>query len=113
MPEKFRGRRFYQHNPDRDADAHHAGGERRARQGDRPEGQRRARADGGACAAAGRVGDRRARGNRSGGREADDALFQSLRNWMSPQVRLIELDLHINDAAFAETAVRTLREMMP
>jgi uncharacterized protein (UPF0261 family) len=44
--------------------------------------------------------------------EADAALFQSLRNWMSPHVRLIELDLHINDAAFAETAVRTLREMM-
>jgi len=44
--------------------------------------------------------------------EADAALFQSLRNWMSPQVRLIELDLHINDAAFAETAARTLLEMM-
>jgi uncharacterized protein (UPF0261 family) len=44
--------------------------------------------------------------------EADAALFQSLRNWMSPHVRLIELDLHINDATFAETAVRTLREMM-
>jgi uncharacterized protein (UPF0261 family) len=44
--------------------------------------------------------------------EADAALFQSLRNWMSPQVRLIELDLHINDAAFAETAVRTLLEMI-
>ncbi len=44
--------------------------------------------------------------------EADAALFQSLRNWMSPQVRLIELDLHINDRAFAETAARTLLEMM-
>jgi uncharacterized protein (UPF0261 family) len=44
--------------------------------------------------------------------EADAALFQSLRNWMSPHVRLIELDLHINDPAFAETAARTLREMM-
>lgn len=44
--------------------------------------------------------------------EADAALFQSLRNWMSPQVRLIELDLHINDPAFAETAARTLQEMM-
>ena len=44
--------------------------------------------------------------------EADAALFQSLRNWMSPHVRLIELDLHINDPAFAETAVRTLLEMM-
>jgi uncharacterized protein (UPF0261 family) len=40
--------------------------------------------------------------------EADAALFQSLRNWISPAVRLIELDLHINDPAFAETAARTL-----
>ncbi len=44
--------------------------------------------------------------------EADAALFQSLRDWMSPHVRLMELDLHINDAAFAETAARTLLEMM-
>jgi uncharacterized protein (UPF0261 family) len=44
--------------------------------------------------------------------EADAALFQSLRNWMSPHVRLIELDLHINDPAFAEAATRTLLEMM-
>jgi uncharacterized protein (UPF0261 family) len=44
--------------------------------------------------------------------EADAALFQSLRNWISPQVRLIELDLHINDPAFAETAARTLLEMI-
>jgi uncharacterized protein (UPF0261 family) len=44
--------------------------------------------------------------------QADEALFQSLRNWMSPQVRLLELDMHINDPLFAETAVRILREMM-
>ncbi len=44
--------------------------------------------------------------------EADAALFQSLRNWMSPQVQLIELDLHINDPAFAATATRMLLEMM-
>ena len=42
----------------------------------------------------------------------DNALFQSLRNWMSPHIRLIELDLHINDPAFAETAVGTLLEML-
>jgi uncharacterized protein (UPF0261 family) len=44
--------------------------------------------------------------------EADQALFQSLRNWISPDVRLIELDLHINDPTFAEVAARTLLEMM-
>jgi hypothetical protein len=31
---------------------------------------------------------------------------------MSPHVRLIELELHINDPDFAGTAARTLLEMM-
>jgi uncharacterized protein (UPF0261 family) len=44
--------------------------------------------------------------------EADRALFQSLRNWLSPQVRLIELDLHINDPEFAHRAAATLLEMI-
>jgi uncharacterized protein (UPF0261 family) len=45
--------------------------------------------------------------------EADAALFQSLRNWMSPHVEVIELDLHINDPAFAEAATDKLLSMMP
>jgi uncharacterized protein (UPF0261 family) len=44
--------------------------------------------------------------------EADAALFQSLRNWIAPQVELIELDLHINDPEFAEIAARTLLRLM-
>lgn len=44
--------------------------------------------------------------------EADAALFQSLRNWLSPHVRLIELDMHINDPLFAQKAVETLRQLM-
>jgi uncharacterized protein (UPF0261 family) len=44
--------------------------------------------------------------------EADQALFQSLRHWMAPQVELIELDLHINDPAFAEAATGTLLRLM-
>ncbi|HEV3262819.1 MAG TPA: Tm-1-like ATP-binding domain-containing protein [Gemmataceae bacterium] len=40
--------------------------------------------------------------------EADAALFQSLRQWMSPQVELMELDLHINDPRFAKAAAGTL-----
>jgi uncharacterized protein (UPF0261 family) len=40
--------------------------------------------------------------------EADAALFQSLRNWMSPDVELIELDMHINDPAFAVAAAEKL-----
>ena len=44
--------------------------------------------------------------------EADAALFQSLRNWISPHVQLIELEHHINDPHFAEIAVNTLVSMI-
>jgi uncharacterized protein (UPF0261 family) len=44
--------------------------------------------------------------------EADHALFQSLRDWIAPQVELIELDLHINDPAFAERSATELLAMM-
>jgi uncharacterized protein (UPF0261 family) len=44
--------------------------------------------------------------------EADEALFQSLRNWMSPHVKLLELDMHINDPEFAAAAVTTLSDML-
>ena len=44
--------------------------------------------------------------------EADRALFQSIRNWVGPSVRLIELDLHINDPAFASKAAETLLAMV-
>jgi uncharacterized protein (UPF0261 family) len=43
--------------------------------------------------------------------EADRALFQSIRNWVGPQVKVIELDLHINDAEFARVAAETLLAM--
>jgi uncharacterized protein (UPF0261 family) len=44
--------------------------------------------------------------------EADRALFQSIRNWVGPGVKLVELDCHINDPAFAQTAADTLLEMV-
>jgi uncharacterized protein (UPF0261 family) len=44
--------------------------------------------------------------------EADAALFASLRLWMSPHVELVELDLHINEPAFAAAAAKTLRRLM-
>jgi uncharacterized protein (UPF0261 family) len=44
--------------------------------------------------------------------EADRALFQSLRQWISPHVRLVELDLHINDPRFAEEAAKRLLAWM-
>ena len=44
--------------------------------------------------------------------EADRALFQSIRNWVGPQVKVIELDLHVNDAEFARTAADALLAML-
>ena len=44
--------------------------------------------------------------------EADKALFDSLRLWMSPHVQLIELEMHINDPEFAQVAAATLLGMM-
>jgi uncharacterized protein (UPF0261 family) len=44
--------------------------------------------------------------------EADQALLQSLRNWISPQVEVIERDEHINDPAFARLAAETLLRLM-
>lgn len=44
--------------------------------------------------------------------EADAALFDSLRLWMSPHVKLVELDLHVNDPAFAAAMAGGLLEML-
>lgn len=44
--------------------------------------------------------------------EADRALFQSMRNWVAPGVEVIELDLHINDPAFAAACAGKLLELM-
>jgi uncharacterized protein (UPF0261 family) len=44
--------------------------------------------------------------------EADRALFQSLRNWISRSVELVEFDMHINDPPFADAAARTLLRLM-
>lgn len=43
--------------------------------------------------------------------DANEALFQSLRNWVAG-VELIELDLHIDDPAFARIAAETLLRLM-
>lgn len=44
--------------------------------------------------------------------EADAALFASLKHWLAPHVELIELDCHINDPPFAELAATTLLRLM-
>ncbi|MBA4068212.1 MAG: hypothetical protein C0501_31825 [Isosphaera sp.] len=40
--------------------------------------------------------------------EADAALFQSVRNWVAPNVEVVELDLHLNDPGFAAACVAVL-----
>jgi uncharacterized protein (UPF0261 family) len=44
--------------------------------------------------------------------EADCAIYQSVRNWISPHVRLVEMDLHVNDPAFARSVAAVLLEML-
>ena len=44
--------------------------------------------------------------------EADTALFDAIRKHVPPHVRLIEVDAHVNDAAFAETATGALLAMV-
>jgi uncharacterized protein (UPF0261 family) len=111
VPERFKGRRFYQHNPNvtlmrTTPEENDALGKEIAHK---------------ASAARGPVAvlvPRRgvsaldAEGKPFWWPEADAALFQSLRLWMSPHVRLVELDLHINDPGFAAAAASVLLEMM-
>lgn len=44
--------------------------------------------------------------------KADKALFDSLRKHITPKIKLVELDLHINDPAFGLAAAGQLLEMM-
>ena len=43
---------------------------------------------------------------------ADKALFDGIRSNLRPGVELVELDAHVNDPIFAETATRLLLEML-
>lgn len=45
--------------------------------------------------------------------EADACYREALTAALSPSIRVVELDLHINDPAFAEAAVMALLEMLP
>ncbi len=111
VPEKFRGRRFYLHNPN--VTLLRTTPEENDELG-KEIAHKASAARGPTAVLVPRKGVSAldAEGQPFWWPEADAALFQSLRNWMSPQVRLLEFDLHINDPTFAEIAVRTLLEMM-
>jgi uncharacterized protein (UPF0261 family) len=111
VPEKFRGRRFYQHNPT--VTLMRTTPEENDRLG-KEIAEKASAARGPTCVLVPRRGVSAidAEGKSFWWPEADAALFQSLRNWISPQVELIELDMHINDPAFAEMATGKLLEML-
>ena len=98
--------------PERHPDAHDARGERQARQGDRREGRAPRSGPTAILLPLRGVSAIDREGQPFWWPEADQALFQSIRNWVSPQVKLIELDLHINDSEFAQAASDTLLKML-
>jgi len=111
VPEKFRGRRFYQHNPS--VTLMRTTPEENDRLGKEiAEKASAARGPTAILVPLRGVSAIDREGQPFWWPEADAALFQSLRQWLSPQVRLIELDLHINDPAFAKTACETLLAML-
>jgi uncharacterized protein (UPF0261 family) len=111
VPEKFKGRRFYQHNPN--VTLMRTTPEENDQLG-KLIAQKASAARGPTAIVVPLRGvsaiDRE--GQPFWWPEADQALFQSLRNWISPAVRFMELDLHINDPIFAESAAQTLLELM-
>ena len=111
VPEKFRGRRFYQHNPTvtlmrTTPDENDQLGKEIAHKASAAKGPTAVLVPRRGVSAIDREGQP------FWWPEADDALFQSLRTWMSPHVELIELDLHIHDPDFAQAAADTLLRLV-
>ena len=44
--------------------------------------------------------------------DADRALFQTLREHLSPSIRIVDVDTHINDPAFAETVANEMLALL-
>src|SRR5262245_26448230 len=111
VPEKFRGRRFYQHNPTvtlmrTTPEENDALGKEIAHKASAAKGPTTV------LVPLRGVSAIDAEGKPFWRPEADTALFQSLRNWISPHVKLIELDLHINSPAFAQACANALLQML-
>ncbi len=111
VPEKFRGRRFYQHNPT--ITLMRTTPEENDKLG-KEIAEKASAARGPTAVLVPRRGVSAidADGKPFWWPQADAALFASLRQWMSPQVELIELDLHINDPAFAASAATKLLQFV-
>jgi uncharacterized protein (UPF0261 family) len=111
VPERFRGRRFYQHNPT--VTLMRTTPEENDRLG--KEVAHKASASKGPTALfvpLRGVSALDREGQPFWWPEADAALFASLRLWLSPHVELVELDLHINDPTFARAMAQRLLRML-
>ena len=111
VPEKFRGRRFYQHNPSvtlmrTTPDENDQLGKEIAHKASAARGPTAVFVPRRGVSALDREGQP------FWWPEADDALFASLRQWLSPNVELVELDLHINDPPFAQAMADRLLAML-
>jgi uncharacterized protein (UPF0261 family) len=111
VPEKFRGRRFYQHNPTvtlmrTTPEENDQLGKEIAHKASASKGPTAVYVPLRGVSALDREGQP------FWWPEADRALFDSLRLWMSPHVRLIELDLHINDPEFSRHLAEGLLHML-
>jgi uncharacterized protein (UPF0261 family) len=111
VPEKFKGRRFYQHNPTvtlmrTTPDENDKLGKEIAEKASAAKGPTAV------FLPLKGVSAIDAEGKPFWWPEADAALFQSIRQWLSPHVQLVELYMHINDAAFAKAAAEKLLEMV-
>jgi uncharacterized protein (UPF0261 family) len=111
VPEKFKGRRFYQHNPTvtlmrTTPEENDQLGKEIAQKASAARGPTTVMVPLRGVSAIDKEGQP------FWWPEADATLFASLRQWMSPHVRLIEMDLHINDPQFAQAAANVLSAMM-
>jgi uncharacterized protein (UPF0261 family) len=111
VPEKFRGRRFYQHNPSitlmrTTPEENDRLGKEIAEKASAARGPTKVLVPKRGVSAIDREGQT------FWWPEADAALFASLRHWMGNPADLVEHDLHVNDPAFAEAAANTLLGMM-
>jgi uncharacterized protein (UPF0261 family) len=111
VPEKFRGRRFYQHNPTvtlmrTTPEENDKLGKEIAQKASAAKGPTKILVPLRGVSAIDKAGQP------FWWPEADAALFQSLRNWVAPQVELVELDVHVNDPEFAAALSDTLVGML-
>ena len=44
--------------------------------------------------------------------EADRAFIKTIKKYLRPQVKVVEVEAHINDPVFAQTAVSVLMKML-